>query len=121
MPAEKKKIWEKTKGHIRERRKTWFEVAGVRVVTRLREIFMVSHEEVHPYLRLPLDDSWGIVLCALSNRVPAHSPSWSFPHEHEESLYGRDDSELRGWESNLLDKSLASNIELLCKSKIRQG
>jgi hypothetical protein len=36
-------------------------------------------------------------------------------------LYGRDDSELRSWESNLLDKSLASNIELLCKSKIRQG
>jgi len=25
------------------------------------------------------------------------------------------------WESNLLDKSSASNIELLCKSKIRQG
>jgi len=121
MPAEKKKIWEQTKGHIRERRKTWFEVAGVRGVTRLHEIFMISPEEVHPYLRLPLDDSRGIAFYALSNRVPAHSPSWSFPHEHEESLYGRDDGELRSWESNLLDKSLAPNIELLCKSKIRQG
>src|SRR2546425_3999168 len=57
-------------------------------------------------------------LCPIG--VPAHSLSWSFPHEHEESLYGRDDGELRSWESNLLDKSLASNTGLLCKSKIRQ-
>ena len=82
---------------------------------------MASLEEVHIYLRLPLDDSRNIVFYDRPIGVPAHSLPWSFPHEHEESLYGRDDGELRSWESNLLDKSLASNIELLCKSKIRQG
>jgi len=60
----KEKDLRKDEGTYSRRRKTWFEVAGVRVVTRLHEIFMVSPKE-------------------------------SFPHEHEESLYGRDDGELR--------------------------
>jgi hypothetical protein len=59
-PQKRKKDLEKDEGAYSRRRKTWFEVAGVRVVTRLHEIFMVSPEEVHLYLRLPLDDSWGI-------------------------------------------------------------
>ena len=63
----KEKDLRKDEGTYSRRRKTWFEVAGVRVVTRLHEIFMVSPEEVHFYLRLPLDDSWEIVFYALSN------------------------------------------------------
>jgi hypothetical protein len=59
MPAERKKTWGKDEGTCSRRRKTWFEVAGVRVVTRLHEIFMGSPEEVHLYLRLPLDGQLG--------------------------------------------------------------
>src|SRR5712692_2377886 len=122
MLAERKKTWGKDEGTCSRRRKTWFEVAGVRVVTRLHEIFMGSPEEVHLYLRLLLDDSWGMVFFrSVQLGSCAFSLAWSFPHEHGESLCGRDDGELRSWESNLLDKSLASNMELLCKSKIRQG
>jgi len=40
--------------------------------------FMVSPEEVHIYLRLPLDDSWDIVFYALFNWVSAHSLSGRF-------------------------------------------
>ncbi len=60
----KEKDLRKDEGTYSRMRKTWFEVAGVRVVTRLHEIFMVGPKE-------------------------------SFPHEDEESLYGRDDGELR--------------------------
>src|SRR5712692_3829562 len=121
MPAERKKTWGKDEGTCSRRRKTWFEVAGVRVVTRLHEIFMGSPEEGHVYLDSRSMTAGAWYSFALSNWVPAHSLAWSFPHERGESLRGRDEGELLSWESNLLDKSLASNMELLCKSKIRQG
>jgi len=121
MPEEKRKIWKKAKGHIRE---------GVRLGSRLPESgsqlgFMRFSRSVLKWSTFTFDSRPMTTEASCRTLrpigVPAHSLSWSFPHEHEESLYGRDVGELRSWESNLLDKSLASNIELLCKSKTRQG